>query len=39
MEKNEVLSRYFGYDEFRPGQEELCPAISDMTNFAPGRRN
>ena len=27
MEKKEVLSRYFGYDEFRPGQEELIDAV------------
>ena len=27
MEKHEVLSRYFGYDAFRPGQEALIDAV------------
>ena len=27
MEKKEVLSRYFGYDAFRPGQEALIDAV------------
>ena len=27
MEKREILERYFGYGEFRPGQEELIDSV------------
>ena len=27
MEKREILERYFGYKEFRPGQEELIDGV------------
>ena len=32
MEKTDILKMYFGYDSFRPGQEELADALLGGTD-------